>query len=117
MNNLIDFINKVNALIINPLVTLFFVVSIAIFFYGFVEFLFNRTGRESDDALEKGKRHMLFGVLGMFIMMATFGIIRVIVHTIEADKYLETGLNTGQVKPSGLVFPKSRGITLPTGES
>jgi uncharacterized membrane protein YidH (DUF202 family) len=86
----IDFINvayadigtlvkRVNAVILNPLIVFMFAVAVVYFIYGVFEFLSNA---DSDDARTTGKTHMLWGVIGMFIMMAVFGIMQVIMNTL-----------------------------------
>ena len=69
---------KINNLIINPIIMLMFAVAILILVIGFVEFL---AKPDDEEAREKGKRHMLWGVLGMFIMVAVFGIMHFLVNT------------------------------------
>ena len=67
---------KVNYYVINPLVTLLFAVSLIVFVWGVIEFL-----RERDSSSQKandGKQHLLWGLVGMFIMISVFGIMNAI---------------------------------------
>jgi hypothetical protein len=65
--------------IVNPIVMLLFALAVVVFVYGIIEML----ARGDDaDARATGKRHMLGGVLGMFIMVSAWGIINVIANTV-----------------------------------
>lgn len=76
------FLAKINAVILNPLITLLFAVALLVFLWGVFEFV-----RKTDDEKSRtqGKRGMLWGIIGMFIMFAVFGIIRIILQTIGVD--------------------------------
>lgn len=75
MNSLLD---KVNQFILNPLIVLLFAVALIVFFWGLVEFIF-KAG--SDEGRETGRRNMMWGIVGMFIMVAVYGIIKLILAT------------------------------------
>lgn len=71
-------LGKVNEFILNPLIILLFVVALIVFFWGLVEFI-SKAG--SEEGRETGKRNMVWGVVGMFIMVAVYGIIKLILAT------------------------------------
>ncbi len=71
-------VNRLVDLIINPLILLVFAGGFFFFMYGLVNFLWN--SREGEIATE-GKQHMLWGVVGMFIMVSVYGIITIITGT------------------------------------
>ena len=71
-------LNKINNAIVNPLITLLFAVAFLVFLYGIFQFIAN-TG--SDEGREKGKKNMLYGIIGLFIMIAVYGIIHIILGT------------------------------------
>lgn len=68
----------VNA-IINPLIALIFAVGLVVFAWGIIEFLWNLSG--GGEGIEKGKKHMIWGVVGMAIMLSAYTIITIIVNT------------------------------------
>ncbi|MBP7831699.1 MAG: hypothetical protein KA028_01630 [Candidatus Pacebacteria bacterium] len=70
-----QFILKIEMVIINPIIQLGFAVALLVFLYGVFEFI--KDG-ESSTAREKGGQHILWGILGMFIMIAAGGIMQVI---------------------------------------
>jgi hypothetical protein len=69
--------NIVN-LILNPLITLLFAIALLIFFWGIVQFVNSET---ADNKREEGKRKIIWGVVGLFVMFSAYGIIRVILNT------------------------------------
>ncbi len=79
MNQLLFGINK---FILNPLIGLLFVVALIVFFWGLVQFIGNAG---SEDARQKGKRNIMWGIIGMFIMISVFGIIKIILGTFGID--------------------------------
>ena len=72
-------VKRVNTFILNPFIAFLFAVALAYFVYGVIEFLMNG---DSDEARSTGKQHMLWGVIGMFIMMSVFGIMQLIITTL-----------------------------------
>ncbi len=73
-----SFIANVNKEIINPLILLLFALALAYFIYGVFEFIGNQNNDEKKTA---GKRHMLWGVIGLTIMMGVWTILGVILNT------------------------------------
>ncbi|MBP6855228.1 MAG: hypothetical protein KBD26_03700 [Candidatus Pacebacteria bacterium] len=73
---------KINQYLINPLIVFMFAVALAYFMFGVVQFL---THQESSDERAKGQQHMLYGVIGMFIMIAVFTIMRILANTLGGD--------------------------------
>lgn len=73
-----DLVKRVNKVILNPFIAFLFFVALAYFIYGVFEFIANG---DNEDARTTGKSHMLWGVIGMFIMMSVFGIMQVIINT------------------------------------
>jgi ABC-type phosphate transport system permease subunit len=71
-------IYRTNQFIVNPLILLLMAVAVLVFFWGVFEFI---SKSDSDEAREKGKRNMLWGIVGLFIMVAVFGIIQIILGT------------------------------------
>lgn len=64
-------INKIKMLILNPIIGVMFAVAVVMFLYGIMEFIY---GAENEDKREKGKQHMIWGIVGIFVMLAVYGI-------------------------------------------
>ena len=71
-------INKIIELIVNPAIYVLFSLGLLVFVYGVVEFMMNLS--KGADTKE-GKSHMLWGIVGMFIMVSVFGIIHLLSST------------------------------------
>lgn len=77
-----DIMLKINRAVINPLIVLAFGIATFMFVVGIVEYMANKDNAEAAD---KGKRHMLWGIIGMAIMVSVFAIMRVIINTLGVD--------------------------------
>lgn len=75
-----SFIAKVDNLIINPLISLLFGLAVAYFLYGVFEFIANQDVEEKKTT---GKSHMLWGIVGMTIMMGVWFLLGVIIDTLD----------------------------------
>lgn len=71
---------KIVDIIINPLILLIFATGMVVFMWGLVQFMW---GLEESGARETGKRHMLWGVVGMFIMVGVGGILELTLDTFD----------------------------------
>ena len=66
--------------IIDPLLALFVAMGVLVFVFGLVQFLWGlNTETESK---EQGKKHMLYGIIGLFIMVAAYAIVQLIGNTV-----------------------------------
>jgi uncharacterized membrane protein YidH (DUF202 family) len=74
-----DLVQKIAVTFINPIITLLVAGGVLLFLFGVVEFI---QGAESDTARDTGKRHMMWGLIGIFIMVSAFAILKVFSETI-----------------------------------
>jgi hypothetical protein len=83
--------------ILTPLIYLLFAVALVYFIFGVVRYLLAE--RKGDQpGKEKGRHHMLYGALGMAIMISVFGIMQFIWGTI-AGFGLTQGITGKTVAP------------------
>ena len=87
-NSLDGFIRNVNEMIINPLIAFLFALAIAFFLYGVLQFFLNQ---DNEEAKTKGKSHMIWGVVGITIMMSVFAIMNIILNTLD--------ISPGEINP------------------
>ncbi len=73
-----SFVTKANELIINPLITLLFALAVVYFLYGVLEFFLNQTNEEKKTS---GKSHMMWGIIGITIMMGVWFFLGIIINT------------------------------------
>jgi len=76
MGGIEAFADKITSVIINPILALIFASGFLVFVWGVVEFLAGQNG--IGEGTSNGKRHMLWGLFGMFIMVAAWSIIQII---------------------------------------
>jgi len=77
---------KIDLYILNPLIKLGFVVALVYFFWGVVMYLKDRNNGSILGG-EKGKdsSHILWGLLGLLIMVSAFGIMSAIKNILGSD--------------------------------
>lgn len=87
MDSIDSFLGRINLYILNPIIVFMFVVALLVFFWGLVQFIYNAG---SDSGRDTGKQHIIWGIVGMFIMVAVYGIIRLILDTfgLSAPEYI-----------------------------
>ncbi len=73
-----EFLGKVIAKIVNPLIEFSFIVGLVVFLFGLMEFI---RGANNEEKRSKGKQHMLWGIIGFVIMFGVFGIITFLTNT------------------------------------
>ncbi|XKT74181.1 MAG: hypothetical protein ACJKTH_02370 [Patescibacteria group bacterium UBA2163] len=78
MNDLSIFIDNFVRFIINPLIGLLMALAVVYFLWGAAQLVLNGG---SEEGRKKGKDALLWGLIGLFIMVAVFGILRVVVGT------------------------------------
>ncbi|OGZ06954.1 MAG: hypothetical protein A2942_01315 [Candidatus Lloydbacteria bacterium RIFCSPLOWO2_01_FULL_50_20] len=78
-------VGKISTEILNPIIAIMFSLALAYFIYGVAAYLWNP---ENEEARTTGKRGMLWGVIGMFIMVSVFGIMQFLIRSIGADPNL-----------------------------
>lgn len=74
-----DLLNGIKTEIVNPAIYLLLAMAAAYFVWGVFTFVSNY---EDPEAQESGKKHMIWGVIGIAIMLSAFGIMRMIAGTI-----------------------------------
>ena len=73
------YINNLYVVIFNPLIMVFFFIAFIYFAFGIIKMLAN-PGDEQKRS--EGKSHILWGIIGMTIMLTVYGIIALIGGTI-----------------------------------
>ncbi len=64
--------------ILNPVIGVMIAVALLYFIWGVVQYV-----RNADDsaARETGSRHIIYGIIGLFIMISAFSIVKVILNS------------------------------------
>jgi uncharacterized membrane protein YidH (DUF202 family) len=80
--NLNTFLTNADRLIINPLIGFMFALAVVFFLWGVFEFINNQ---ENEEKKTTGKMHMLWGIIGLVIMMGVFAIMNLILATFDIN--------------------------------
>ena len=73
-----ELLRKIVELIVNPIILLGFVVATAVFFFGVAKFI---ASSDDDTKREEGKKSIVYGIVGMFIMFSVYGIVNFVLNT------------------------------------
>lgn len=86
---IVPFLNKVSGYILNPLIFILFSIAFIYFAWGVINLI-------TADASKKGeaKNAVVWGLVGMFIMFSTYGIIRLIIDAFDIKKEDVPYINT-----------------------
>ncbi|MBI4118301.1 MAG: hypothetical protein HY455_02080 [Parcubacteria group bacterium] len=77
-----ELIFRINEFILNPIIAILFGIALVVFLWGVVEFIWKSN---EETARERGQQHIMWGLIGMFIMVAVFSIIHIIARTFGLD--------------------------------
>ena len=78
-----SFVTAINNEIINPIIGLIFAAALLYFIYGAAQLVF---GAGDDSKRSEGKQHMLWGIVGMTIMVSVFALLVVGLNTFGVGK-------------------------------
>lgn len=73
---------KIESVIIFPLITLMMGTALLIFLWGAYQMVLNA---DSAEAQEKGKQHMLYGIIGFLVMISAYAILKIAAGTFGID--------------------------------
>ncbi len=73
---------RISYYILNPLIIVGFVAALGYFTLGLLQFLKNRQSNAT--ASNEGKSHMIYGLVGLFIMVSAFAIMHVMADIVGA---------------------------------
>ena len=84
-----ELILKFASVIVNPLILIMFAVALLVFVWGVAESIRQST---NPSASSTGKQHILYGIIGMVIMVSAFTIINILLNSfgISAPETLQT---------------------------
>lgn len=76
-------VDNITAMLFQPLAYLLFSVGFLVFIYGLVEFIYDPT---DSTRRQTGKRHMMYGTLGLLIMVSIWGIVHLVTDTLGLQR-------------------------------
>lgn len=81
-----NFVGKFNDIILFPLIALLSGIAFLIFIYGCAVYIFNA---ENEQARSEGKKHILYGIIGLVIMISAYGLLIIATNTFGLGKQLD----------------------------
>ncbi len=78
MEQTAEFVARVNAAIVNPILALLFAAALLYFLWGGFVFIISAG---NDQARAEGRQHMLWGVIGMVVMVSVFALLNIGLNT------------------------------------
>ena len=96
--SVVTLMKSVNRVIINPLIILLFALATVYFVYGLLKYLLSP---DNEEIRKESKTHMLWGIIGMFIMIAVFGIMGLILKTVGENKIQINGTGDYTIQEPG----------------
>ena len=75
-----DLLNNISLFVINPIIYILFTVAFVVFVWGIMQFVGNL---DNEEARSTGARHMIWGIIGMVIMVSVTSIVGVIQNTLR----------------------------------
>ncbi len=76
--SVVTLMKSINRVVINPLIIFLFALAVVYFIYGLVRYLMSP---DNEEIRKSSKTSMLWGIVGMFIMVSVFGILSLIMNT------------------------------------
>ncbi len=78
-NVLVPYIDRIIEVIIQPLVQLLFFAAFIVFAWGIMIMILNAA---DETKRSEGKKHMMYGIIGMLIMIGSYGIFSILENTV-----------------------------------
>ena len=83
ITNLTNLINFFTCTIIDSVIPLLFVLSIAGFVYGIMQYFLNP---ENEEKRKQGKSFMIWGIVALFVMVSIWGLVGILSNTFLGSK-------------------------------
>lgn len=72
--------------LLTPVIILLIAIALLVFIYGATTYVLNS---ENEQARADGKRNMIFGIIGLFVMISAYSIFWIFVNTFGLDEQFE----------------------------
>jgi hypothetical protein len=72
------FLRRLLDTIVNPLIALLFALAVVYFLWGVFKYI---KGEDNGGDREEGTRHIMWGIIGLFIMVSAYGIVQIVART------------------------------------
>ena len=79
VRNITDAAGKITEIINSVLVPMIFAIAFLVFIWGVVQYFL--LGSKDEEAKEKGKSYILYGIIAFFVMVSVWGLVNILVGT------------------------------------
>ena len=83
------FLDKINDAILFPLIVLLMGLALLIFLWGAFQYVL-KSG--SEEGRETGRRHLMWGIIGMLIMLSAYALLEIAAGTFDLQNELNTSI-------------------------
>lgn len=66
------------------LIILFFALAVVFFLYGILKYI---ASGDNEDSRKSSKQVMIYGIIGLFVMVSFWGFVNILINTFELDTY------------------------------
>ena len=80
------FVAKFMEVFLTPVILLLTTVALLVFIYGALSYVANA---DNEQAREDGRRHMIYGIIGLFVMVSAYAILWIFANTFGLEGELE----------------------------
>lgn len=87
-----EFVADLNRVILFPLIALMMGIAFFYFVWGAAEYLL---GASNESAREDGKKHLMYGIIGLVVMTSAFAILSLAAGTFGLNRQLDCANNPG----------------------
>ena len=85
------FVDNINEFILFPIIALLMAIAFIVFLYGAFNFVKNAN---NEAARETGRNHLIYGVIGMLVMLSAFAILSIAANTFGLTQALQDAQDT-----------------------
>ena len=96
--NVLDVLREINT-ILSTIIPILMVLATVVFLWGVIRYV---TASGDEDKLKEGRQFIIFGLIGLFVMVAVWGVVRALVS--------QFGLQQGNIPPGPGDQPPVRSI-------
>lgn len=96
------FVDKLNSIIIFPLIALMSAVAFLVFLWGCAQYFMNAA---NETARQEGMRHITYGIIGLVVMLSAYAILAIFVNTFGLSDEMKCANDPTNAACAGVFTP------------
>lgn len=105
-----EFVQRFNEVILYPVIILLTGIAFLVFLYGCLIYI---THAENSSAREEGRSHIIYSIIGMFVMLVAYAILQIAANTFGLEDVLDCTNNPDASGCAGIMRIPGDSVTLP----